>query len=97
MHAYLEIHHMTKEISNVFNKLNLKYEYSKTRLQWISGDTGENFVIAVIRYINIAKFVILYNKFFLRTENKAGTMNSCWTLYIQNCKHVTMNAGTCGM
>ena len=56
--------------------------YSKTRLQRISRDTSKNFVIAVIRYIDIAKFVILYNEFELHKENKPGTMNGCWTLYI---------------
>ena len=52
-------------------------QYSKTRLQRISGDTSKNFVIAVIRYIDIAKFVILYNEFVLHKENKPGTMNRC--------------------
>ena len=52
-------------------------EYSKTRLQRISGDTSKNFVIAVIRYIDIAKFVIFYNEFVLHKENKPGTMNRC--------------------
>ena len=56
--------------------------YSKTRLQRISGDTSKNFVIAVIRYIDIAKFVILYNEFVQHNENKPGTMNRCSTLYI---------------
>ena len=45
-------------------------DYSKTRLQRISGDTSKNFVIAVILYIDIAKFVILYNGFVLHNENK---------------------------
>ena len=56
-----------------------------THLQWISGDTSKNFVIAVIRYIDIAKFVIhvLYiNEFVLHKGNKPGTMNRYWTLYI---------------
>ena len=48
-------------------------DYSKTRLQRIPGDTSKNFVIAVIRYIDIAKFVILYNEFVLHKENKPGT------------------------
>ena len=61
-------------------------QYSKTRLQRISGDTRKNFVIAVIRYIDIAKFVKLYNEFVLHKENKPGTMNRCWTLYIRKCK-----------
>ena len=56
--------------------------YSKTRLQRISGDTSKNFVIAVIRYIDIAKFVILYNEFVLHKENTPGMMNRCWTLNI---------------
>ena len=59
--------------------------YSKTRLKRISGDTSKNFVIALIRYIDIAKFVILYNEFVLHKENKPGTMNRSWTLYI----HIT--------
>ena len=59
------------------------YIYSKTWLQRISVDTSKNFVIAVIRYNDIAKFVILYNEFVLHKENKPGTMNMCWTLYIQ--------------
>ena len=58
-------------------------QYSKTRLQRISGDTSKNFFIAVIRYIDIAKFVILDNEFVLHKENKPGLMNRCWTLYIQ--------------
>ena len=49
--------------------------YSKTGLQRISGDTSKNFVIAVIRYIDIANFVILYNEFVLHKENKPGTTN----------------------
>ena len=64
----------------------LKWIYSKTRLQRISGDTSENFVIAVIRYIDIAKFVILYNEFILHKDNRPGTMNMCWTIYIHKGK-----------
>ena len=53
-------------------------DYIKTRLQRISGDTSKNFVLAVIRYIDIAKFVILYNEFVvLHNENKPGTMIRC--------------------
>ena len=51
--------------------------YSKTRLQRISGDTSKNFIVVVIRYIDIAKFVILYNEFVLHKENKSETMNWC--------------------
>ena len=46
----------------------------------------KNVVIAVIRYIDKAKFVILYNKFVIHKENQQGTMNRCWTLYIHKCK-----------
>ena len=53
------------------------YEYSKTRLQLISGATSKNFFIAVIRYIDIAKFFILYNEFVLHKESKPGTVNMC--------------------
>ena len=49
----------------------MKIIYSKTRLQRISGDISKNFVVAVIRYINIAKLIILYNEFVLHKENKA--------------------------
>ena len=51
--------------------------YSKTRLQGISWVTSKNFVVAVIGYIDIAKFVILYNEFVLHKENKVGTINRC--------------------
>ena len=61
----------------------IRIEYSKTCLQRIYGDTSKNFVVAVIRYIDIAKFVILYNEFVLHKENTPGTMNMCWTLNIQ--------------
>ena len=81
---------------SVENDKSLAYnKYSKTRLQRISGDISnnfviagkkkkkkKNFVIAVIRYIDIAKCVILYNEFVLHKENKLGTMNRSWTLYI---------------
>ena len=60
--------------------------YSKTCLQRISRDTSKNFVIAVIRYIDIAKFVILHNEFVLHKDSKPGMMNRCWlnSLYTYN-------------
>ena len=76
----------------------LIFIYSKTRLQRISGDTRKNFVIAVIRYIDIAKFVILYNEFALHKENQPGTMNRCWTLYIHiiTWRSLSDNLKACG-
>ena len=64
-HTSHECWHESKHV-----KASLYILYSKTRLQRISGDTSKNFVIAVIRYIDIAKFVILYNEFVLHKKKK---------------------------
>ena len=58
------------------------------KFQPVLGQVSEKSIcqLAPGAYIDIVKFVILYNEFVLHKENKSGMMNRCWTLYIHKCK-----------